>query len=171
MYEFQRVSINANNKEKANQESNTLNSSCKNFSRNYSNRQIKESAKSVLTVSSDTLCDTLNVLHKQRLNHPKNVIIGHLNIISVRNKFLGLKDLVLKETDICLLTETKIDDLFPNSKFFAEGYRMFRKDGNKNGGCLLLYVNEGIPCKLINSYDLKEGSEIIVSEFGISNKK
>ena len=48
---------------------------------------------------------------------------------------------------------------------------MFRKDGNKNGGCLLLYVNEGIPCKLINSYDLKEGSEIIVSEFGISNKK
>ena len=48
---------------------------------------------------------------------------------------------------------------------------MFRKDGNKNGGGLILYINEGIPGKLINSYDFKEGSEIIVFEFNISNKK
>ena len=120
-----RVSINANNKEKANQESKTSNSSSKNSSRNYSNRQNKESSKSLLTVSSDTPCDTLNGLHEQRLNHPKNVVIGHLNINSVRNKFSGVKNFVLKETNICLLTETKIDDSFPNSKFFAESYRMF----------------------------------------------
>ena len=145
-----RVSINAN-KEKANQESKTVNSSSKSDSRNYSNRQNKKSAKSVLAVSSDTL----NGLHEQRLNHPKNVIIGHLNINSIRNKFSSFKDLVLKETDICLLSETKIDDSFPNSQFFAEGYRMFRKDRNKNAGGLILYVNEDIPGKLINSYNFK----------------
>ena len=150
-----RVSINAN-KEKANQESKTLNSSSKSHSRNYSNRQNKNSAKSLLTVSSDTPCDTLNGLHEQRLNHPKNVIIGHYNIKSIREKISGFKDLILKETDICLLSETKIDDSFPNSQFFAEGYRMFRKDRNKNGGGLILYINEGIPGKLINSYDFKE---------------
>ena len=161
-----RVSINAN-KEKANQESKTVNSSSKSHSRNYSNRQNKKSARSVLTVSSDTPCDTLNGLHEQRLNHPKNVIIGHLNINSIRNKFSGFKDLVLKETDICLLPETKIDDSFPNSQFFAEGYRIFRKDINKNGGGLILYINEDIPGKLINSYNFKEGSEIIVFEFSI----
>ena len=116
-----RVSINAN-KEKANQESNI---------RNYSNRQYKKSAKSVLTVSSDTPCDTLNGPHEQRLNHPKNVIIRHLNINSIRNKFSGFKDLVLKETDICLLSENKLDDSFPNSQFFAEGHRMFRKEKQK----------------------------------------
>ena len=165
-----RVSINAN-KEKANQESKTVNSSSKSHSRNYSNRQNKESAKSVLPVFSDRPCDTLNGLHKQRLNHPKNVIIEHLNINSFRNKFSGLKDLVLKETDICLLSETKIDDSYPNSQFFTEGYRMFRKDRNKNGAGLILYVNEDIPGKLINSYNFKEGSEIIVFEFSISNKK
>ena len=65
-----RVSINAN-KEKANQESKTVNSSSKNHSRHYSNRQNKKTARSVLTVSSDTPCDTLNGLHEQRLNHPK----------------------------------------------------------------------------------------------------
>ena len=148
-----RVSINAN-KEKANQESKTVNSSSKSHSRNYSNRQNKESAKSILTVSSDTPCDTANTLR-----------------YSIRNKFSGFIDLVLTETDICLLSETKIDDSFPNSQFFAEGYRMFRKDRNKSGGGLILYVNEDIPGKLINSYDFKEGSEIIVFEFSISNKK
>ena len=111
------VSINAN-KEKENQESKTVNSSSKSHSRNYSNRQNKESVKSVLTVSSDTPYDTLNGLHKHRLNHPKNVSIGHLNINSIRNKFSGFKDLVLKETDICLLSKTKIDESFPNSQFF-----------------------------------------------------
>ena len=104
-----RVSINAN-KEKGNQESKTVNSSFKNHSRNYSNRQNKKSPKPVLTVSSDTPCDTLNGLHEQLLNHTKNVIIGHLNVNSIRNKLSGFKDLALKETDICLLSETKVDD-------------------------------------------------------------
>ena len=48
---------------------------------------------------------------------------------------------------------------------------MFRKDRNKNYGGLILYINEGISGKLINSYDFKEGSETIVFEFSISNKK
>ena len=60
-----RVSINAN-KEKANQKSKTVNSSSKSHSRNYSNRQNKKSAKSVLTVSSDTPFDALNGLHSTR---------------------------------------------------------------------------------------------------------
>ena len=45
-----KVSINAN-KEKANQESKTVNLSSKSYSRNYSNRQNKEFAESVLIVS------------------------------------------------------------------------------------------------------------------------
>ena len=158
-------------KEKANQESKTLNLSSKNFSCNYSNKQNKESAKSVLTVASDTPCDTLNDLHEQRLNHPKHVIIGHLNINSITNKFSGFKDLAFKETDIYLLTETKKDDSFPNFQFFAECYTMLRNNRIKNAGGLMLYVNEGILGKLINSYDLKKGAEIIVFKFSISNKK
>ena len=90
-----RVSTNAN-KEKANQKSKTVNSSSKSHSRNYSNRRNKKSAKSVLTISPGTPCDT--GLHEQRLNHPKNVIIGHLNINSIRNKFSSfLKILFLKK--------------------------------------------------------------------------
>ena len=48
---------------------------------------------------------------------------------------------------------------------------VYRKDRNKNGGGLMLYVNEGIPGKLINLHKFKEGYDIIVFEFSISNKK
>ena len=48
---------------------------------------------------------------------------------------------------------------------------MFQKDRNKNGGGLILYVNEGIPGKLINWSEFKEGSKVIVFEFIVSNKK
>ena len=44
----------------------------------------------VLSESSDTLKDNLIGLGKQRLTYPKNLIIGHHNIYSVRNKFSSL---------------------------------------------------------------------------------
>ena len=48
---------------------------------------------------------------------------------------------------------------------------MYRKDRTKTGGRLLLYVNENLPGKIINSYKFKENPEIIVFEFSVSNKK
>ena len=48
---------------------------------------------------------------------------------------------------------------------------MFRKGRNRNGGGLILFINVGIPSKLVNSFDFKEGSESIVFEFSITNKK
>ena len=39
------------------------------------------------------------------------------------------------------------------------------------GGELLLYVHENLPGKIINSYNFKENSEIILFEFSVSNKK
>ena len=92
------------------------------------------------------------------------MIIGHLNINSVRNKFLSLQQTVLSKS------ETKIDDPFPDSQFFVEGFKMFRKDRTNNGGGLLLYVNENLPGKIISSYNFKESFEILF-EFSVSNKK
>ena len=101
---------------------------------------------------SESSYDDLIGLSKQRLKYPKNLIIGHLNINSMRNKFSSLQQTVLGKTDILLLSETKIDDSFPDFQFFAEGFKMYRKDRTKIGGGLLLYVNENLPGKIINSY-------------------
>ena len=129
------------------------------------------SNESFLSESSDTLNDNLIELSKQRLTYPKNRIIGHLNIQSLRNKFSSLQQTVLSKTDILLLSETKIDDSFPDSQFFAEGFKVYRKDRTKTGGGLLLYVNENLLGKIINSYKFKGNSEINLFEFSVSNKK
>ena len=47
---------------------------------------------------------------------------------------------------------------------------MHRKDRTKNEGGRLLYVNENLPGKFINSYKFKENSEIFLFELGVSNK-
>ena len=52
---------------------------------------------------------TVSFLHQQRLKYAKNLMIGHLNINSIRNKFLDFKEIVLSDTDICLISETKLE--------------------------------------------------------------
>ena len=103
--------------------------------------------------------------------NPKILIISHLNINSVRHKSLDLQQTVLSKTDIFLRSETKTDNSFPDSQFFAESFKLHRKDRTKNGGRLLLYVNENLPGKIINTYKFKENSEIVLFEFSVSNKK
>ena len=86
----------------------------------------------------------------------------------MRNKFSST---VLSKTDILLPSETKINDSFPNSQFFAESFKMYHKDRTQTGGRLLLYVNENLPAKIMNCYKFKKNSEIILFEFSVSNKK
>ena len=109
------------------------------------------------------LNDDLIGLWKQRLTYLKNLIIEHISINSVRNKFSSLQQTVLSKTDIFQLSETKIDDSFP------ECFKMYCKD--RNGGGLLLYVNENLSGKIIDCYKFKENSYIILYEFSVSNKK
>ena len=128
------------------------------------------SNESFLSVSSDILNDNLIGLSKQRLTYTKELIIGYVNINSVRNKFWNLQQTVFTKTDI-LLSETKTEDSFPHSHFFAKGFKIYLKDRTKGGGGLLFYVNENLSGKIINSYKFKENSEIILFEFSVSDKK
>ena len=49
-----------------------------------------DSNESFLSESSDKPKDDLIGVSKQRLTYPKNLVIGHLNINSLRNKFPSL---------------------------------------------------------------------------------
>ena len=50
------------------------------------------------------------------------VLIGNLNINSIRNKFDQLKDTVLKYIDILILTGTKLDETFLISQSLMDGF-------------------------------------------------
>ena len=77
---------------------------------------------------------------------------GHLNKNSLRNKFDQLTEMVKGFVDIFLISESKLDDSFPEGQFIIDGYHApFRFDRHGNGGGLLLYVREDIPAKVLHS--------------------
>ena len=48
-----------------------------------------------------------------------------------------------------MISETKLDESSPVMQFNIDGYNIFRSDRNANGGDILMYVWDDIPCKLI----------------------
>ena len=59
--------------------------------------------------------------------------------------------MVSEEIDILMITETKLDDSFPVSQVSIQGFcTPFRRDGNKNGGGILLYIRSNIALTKFN---------------------
>ena len=95
--------------------------------------------------------DAKLLLQKMRLNCKNNLIIAHLNINSIRNKFDLLKELISNNIDILVISETKLDPSFPPGQFYIDGYMSpIRADRNRYGGGLLIYIKEGIPAKEVS---------------------
>ena len=113
-----------------------------------------------------------NIFHIARKKNNNRLIIGQININSVRNKFEMLKELVKENIDILLISETKIDKSFSTAEFEIDNfYSPFRLDRNKYGGGLLLYIREGIPSKLLNSYTENSEIENMFIEINTRSKK
>ena len=49
--------------------------------------------------------------------HLKRIILGHLNINSIRNKFDLLVNQIKGNVDIMVISKTKLDESFPNGQF------------------------------------------------------
>ena len=62
------------------------------------------------------------------------------------------KNIIEDTFDVFLISETKIDNSFPNSQFSINEYRMFQHDRNCFGGGLCLYVKDSIVSKQLNSH-------------------
>ena len=83
-------------------------------------------------------------------NSSNEIIVGDLNINSIRYKFEFLEDAIERNLDINLLSETKLDDSFPSGQFILKVYSVpYRFDRNTKGGGRLLYIPEDIPSKFL----------------------
>ena len=83
-------------------------------------------------------------------NFPNKLIVGHLNMNFLRNKFEALQYVINRNLDIILLCEKKLDEWYPSAQFILKGYGIpYRLNRNYNGGGLLLYVYENIPSKFL----------------------
>ena len=79
-----------------------------------------------------------------RLKNVNKLIITHLNINSLRNKFEFLISLIEDNLDVLMISETKLDESFPTSQFMINGLRApFRLDRNIKV-VVLFYILERI---------------------------
>ena len=98
------------------------------------------------------------------------LILGHLNIKSVRNKFEALKFLIGNNIDILLISETKLDHSFPSTQFLIKGSSAsYRFDRNSKGGGLLFYIREDIPSKIL-TYNSNCDIETLLAEISLSKR-
>ena len=116
--------------------------------------------------------DVGNRLVNLKINNPKKVTVGHLNINSIPNKFDGIMDMTKHNLDIFLISETKIDDSFPDAQFFCKGYSPpYRRDRSLGAGGLLLYVNDDIPSRMLKSHGTPKDIEIMCIEINLRKQK
>ena len=105
------------------------------------------------------------------VKYPTNVIIGHLNINSITNKFELLSFLIGGKVNIFLISETKIDGTFPTSQFLMSCYsNVYRLDRNKGGGIMLFVKDNLITFPVIGFY-FSEKTEIFCVELNLRKQK
>ena len=120
-----------------------------------------------LPMNKETQYATLQHL---RVKHIDKILLGHININSLRNKSETLADLIKGKLDIMLISETKIDYTFPTSQFDIECYTSFRLDRTANGGGIILHTRYDIPAKKLPILGT-ENIECIILEITIAKKK
>ena len=116
--------------------------------------------------------DTITDLRTFRIKYPSNIIIGHLNINSIRNKFELLSFLIGGKVDILLISETKIDSTFPTSQFLMSGYsNIYRLDRNDKGGGIMLFVKDNLITFPVGGFCFSGKIEIFCAELNLRKQK
>ena len=111
------------------------------------------------------------LLYKQKKSNQNRLIFSTLNANSIPNKLDDIRITIADFVDILVITESKLDQSFPESQFFINRFsKPFRKDRNRHGGRLLMYIKEDIPQEEL-SFNLPSNIEIIIIELNINKIK
>ena len=72
------------------------------------------------------------------MQNPKNTVIGHLNVNSLRQKLEAVAEPVQNKVDVCFFSEKKVDEAVSTQQFMINGFKLFRRrDRNCHGGNIL----------------------------------
>ena len=106
-----------------------------------------------------------------RKHHSNKIIMAHININSLRNKFDILTNSVSEYIDILMISETKLDNTFPHALYHLKDFsNPYRLDRNSHGGGILVYVRDNIPSNLVKLDQKFENFEGFFIELELSNK-
>ena len=116
--------------------------------------------------------DPYKILRDLKISNINRLVVAHLNINHIIGKFDSMKEIIRDNIDILAISETKIDHSFPTSMFDINGYSLpFRCDRDANGGGVLVYVKEGIPCRELKTNPGIDNLEGIFLEINLRKTK
>ena len=97
----------------------------------------------------------------------------HVNINSFRHKFAHSHELLSNDSaDFLAISESTLDDSFPDAQFNAQGYNLFRQDNTSSSGGLIIYVRSDIPHRRLNNAEFNDnGVESLCIELTIGKTK
>ena len=102
--------------------------------------------------SDDPSFSSLKSVPRKNLHQ---IIFDHLNINSLKNEFDALVDQIKENVDSLVISETKLDESFPESQFQIPGFTSpFQWDQNEFGRQIMVFVREDIPSKVISKETL-----------------
>ena len=127
--------------------------------------------KSPSSLSEIRALNAKSRLMEMKAQSSDKLILGHLNVNSIRNKFEALKFIIDNNIDILLISETKLDDSFPSAQFLIKGFSApYRFDRNSKGGGLLFYIREDIPSKIL-TYSSNCDIETLLVDINLRKRK
>ena len=131
-----------------------------------------ESEISMNSVPEEHWDDIILGLTNLCVKYFNKIIMGHLNINSLGNKFELLSSLIGGKIEILMISETKWNATFPANQFFIQGYStVYRLDRNDKGGWIILFVKDGIITFPLDRYYLPVGFEAFWIELNLRKKK
>ena len=106
-----------------------------------------------------------------RKHHSNKIIMAHININSLRNKFHMLTNSVSEYIDILMTSETTLNDTFPHTLHHLQGFSYpYRLDKDSHGGGILVYLRDNIPSNLVKLDQKFENFEGFFIELELSKK-
>ena len=104
--------------------------------------------------------------------HSNKIIMAHINIKSLRNKFDILTNSVTDHIDILMISEYKLDNFFWHALYHLKEFsNTHRLDGNSYGGGILVYAGNNIPSDLVKPNQKSKNFEDFFIESELSQKR
>ena len=87
-----------------------------------------------------------------------------LNIVSLIKNLDELKCILIENrVHVCALNETRLDSEIDNSEIEIPGYTIIRKDRNRNGGGVAIYIQNDIKYKVLEDRSFDDLEAILIS--------
>ena len=131
--------------------------------------------KSAFSLPKIVALDAKSRLKEMKFQSWDKLILGHLNINSIRSKIeaklFELTFIIDHNLDIFFIPETKLDGSFPTVQSLIKGFSaLYRFDRNSKGGGLPFYIREDITSKIL-TYSSNCDIETFLVEINLRKRK